>query len=215
MLAPIVVTAYLLWLLVDLVGGVVRPLARRLGLPGLVGELAFAADLLAAGVVVVGLLAQPRVGRTVMGGMGRVVNVLPLVATVYRTIRSVADALVERESRHEKVVLVEFPREEVYSIGLVTGQTDAFETVEPELATVFFPNGPNPTGGRLALVPEDAIREVDVSVRHGLRPLVTTGIGAATEPARVTAEADGDATAERAGSQIVPVSNRSDGPTEL
>ena len=182
LLAPIAITGYLLWIILNLVSNLVRPVAQTLGLSRLLGELAFAADVLAAVVCVVavaavGLLTQWRVTRQLMGRLGRLANVVPLVNTVYGTVRSVADALVERESRYEEVVLVEYPREGVYAIGLVTGRSDAFDAVEESLATVFFPNSPNPTGGRLALVPESEIHEVEVSVRYGLRMLVTTGIG--------------------------------------
>ena len=40
------------------------------------------------------------------------------------------------------------------------------------------PNSPNPTGERLLLVPESRVQEIDMSVRRGIRTLVTTGIAA-------------------------------------
>lgn len=206
MLAPALVTAYVVWLLAGVVVGLLRPLTRALGLTtplarittglGLTagsGEVAIAADAVAALLVVavvtlVGVVAQNAVGRRVVGGVGRLVNVVPLADTVYGTIRSVADALVEGESRYEKIVVVEYPREGVYALGLVTGRTTAFDAVESSLSTVFFPNSPNPTGGRLALVPDEAIHEADVSVGHGLRLLVTTGIGTDVLPERARGE---------------------------
>lgn len=219
-LAPTLVTLYVLWFLAGVVAGFLRPLARLLGLSGTLGrvvaalgvtatpeQVAVVADLLAAvvalaAVVVVGLIASNPAGRQVLGRVGRLVNLVPLADTVYGTIRMVADALVEGESRYETVVLVEYPREGVYTLGLVTGGTAAFDNVEEGLVTVFFPNSPNPTGGRLALVPRDAVHEADVSVRHGLRLLVTTGIGSddlpstlherALDPAEATGRAQND-----------------------
>jgi len=74
---------------------------------------------------------------------------------------------------------VEYSREGLYSIGLVTGESPAAVEAVTDRATynVFLPNSPNPTGGRLVPVPEDRVHEIDLSVRRGMRILVTTGMG--------------------------------------
>lgn len=58
---------------------------------------------------------------------------------------------------------MEYPRDGIYSIGLVTGDSpvdiDAFDG--EDIYNVYFPNSPNPTGGRLTLVPESDLTEND------------------------------------------------------
>ena len=49
---------------------------------------------------------------------------------------------------------------------------------DDELYNVFLPNSPNPTAGTLARVPAADVHEVEMSVRRGLRLLVTTGLSA-------------------------------------
>jgi len=107
------------------------------------------------------------------------VNVIPLVSTIYSSVRQVADALVERRTAYDSVVLVEYPREGVFSIGLVTGEspTPVADFAGQDVYNVFLPNSPNPTGGRLVLLPEDQVHEIDMSVRRGMRLVVTTGMG--------------------------------------
>jgi hypothetical protein len=46
-----------------------------------------------------------------------------------------------------------------------------------QVHNVFLPSSPSPASGRLVLVPDDQLHEVDLSVRQGLRLLMTTGAG--------------------------------------
>jgi len=72
-----------------------------------------------ATITVLGYLAQLGVGCHLFGNVGRVLNVIPLVSTIYGALRTVADSLVDRETCFQSVVFVETPRDGLYSIGLV------------------------------------------------------------------------------------------------
>lgn len=76
-------------------------------------------------------------------------------------------------------MLVAPDREGIYQVGFVTnGSPQATRALAEEpLSNVFVPHSPNPTAGKLVLVPESEVHEVDVPVRKGLRLLVTTGLG--------------------------------------
>jgi uncharacterized membrane protein len=133
-------------------------------------------------LVLLGYLARWSVGERVFGGLGRIVTFLPLVRTIYSSTRQVAKALTERNNRYESVVLVEY-REDYSVIAFVTGDIpEAVQaTLDEPAYAVFVPNSPNPTGGRLLLAPESRVTEIDMSVRRGIRTLVTTGIAAEGE----------------------------------
>lgn len=184
LLAPLAITVYVLRLLagwaVDLVDPIVQgtQLAQYTDDNVLVAQIVAVVGIVAV-VTVLGGLAQWSVGGRLFGSVGRVVNFIPLVDTVYSSVRQVASALVEGETRYDRVVLVEYPRKGIYCIGLVTATgPDGVESVAgEETVTVYLPNSPNPTGGRLLVVPTDEVHEVDMSVRRGLRLLVTTGMG--------------------------------------
>lgn len=184
LLAPLAVTVYVLTLLAGWAVGLVDPVVEGTRLASYTADNVLAAQIVAVAVVLgvvtaLGGVAQWSVGGRVFGSVGRVVNFIPLVGTIYSSVRQVAGALVDAETRYDRVVLVEYPREGIYCIGLVTANAppDA-ETVAGEPAvTVYLPNSPNPTGGRLLLVPTSEVHEVDMTVRRGLRLLVTTGMG--------------------------------------
>lgn len=188
--APLAVTVVVLQIsygyLIDLLG----PLVRDLGLTRLVGGEPLVAQALALGIVVAGLVgvgfvAQRSFGKRLFGGFDRLVGFVPLVSTVYSGVRQVADSLVSQESRYDRVVIVEYPRHEVYSIGLVTGDApDAADEVAGEpVHNVFVPNSPNPTGGRLVLVPTSQLHETEMSIRRGIRLVMTTGMAESAEEA--------------------------------
>jgi len=193
LVAPLAVTLYILRFLVNWSLQFVTPVVRAAGLAQYTRNLEIVAQLLAvvlivAAVVVLGFLAQQSVGRHLFGNIGRLVNVVPLVSTIYGSVRQVADSLVERKTGYESVVLVEYPREGVYMIGLVTGESPrpVEEVAGQDVYNVFLPNSPNPTAGRLVLLPEEQVHEIDMSVRRGMRLVVTTGMGDEREPQAVS-----------------------------
>lgn len=192
LLAPLVVTVYVLrtvaiWSLV-----VVDPVVQGTRLTAytandlLVAQVV-AAILIVSAVTALGFAARWSIGRRLFGRVGRVVNIVPLVNVVYATVRQVATALVERDTGYERVVLVEYPREGTYAIGFVTGESPrAVEPVTGERAlNVFLPNSPNPTAGRLVVLPASQVHEIDLPARRALQLIVTTGMGT-DEPSAYT-----------------------------
>ncbi len=189
LVAPLVVTLYVVTTLVRWSLVVIDPVVAGTRLTQYTGNDQLAAQVLAVvlilgALVALGSLAGRTVGSRLFGNVGRVVNFVPLVNTIYSSVRQVASALVERDSRYDSVVLVEYPRDGIYALGFVTGESPepVLSATDERAYNVFLPNSPNPTGGRLALVPEDQITEIDMSVREGLRQVVTTGMGPEEEP---------------------------------
>lgn len=183
LITPLVVTAYVLKLLVNWSFQFVNPVVQSTRLTQYTANIEAVAQLVAAVLIVtsitlLGYLAQKNVGKQLFGNIGRIVNVIPLVSTIYGSVRQVANSIVDRDTAYEGVVLVEYPREGLYSIGLVTGESPpAVEALADQAVyNVFLPNSPNPTGGRLVLLPEDQVHELDMSVRRGMRLVITTGM---------------------------------------
>jgi uncharacterized membrane protein len=182
LLTPLAVTVYVLQLLVGWSLPLIDPLVQGTRLTNYTANVPFLAELLAvlgilAAITVVGALAQWSVGQRLFGTAGRIVYLVPLVNTIYGSVRQVANSLVEGSTRYERVVLVEYPRMGCYTIGLVTGEAPAAaKTGEEPFYTVFLPNSPNPTAGRLVILPESDLEETDMSVRRGLRLVITTGM---------------------------------------
>ena len=189
LVAPLVVTVVVLrvafsWLLL-----VANPVVAGTRLANYTADIELAAQVLAIVALVVlvtllGYVAQRGSGQRLFGSLGRVIDLVPLVSVVYGSTRQMADSLVNRSSGYERVVLVEYPRDGVYSLGFVTGEANAAaaRVAGEPVYNVFLPNSPNPTGGRLLLVPESDLLDAGMSSKQGLRTIVTTGMGERAGP---------------------------------
>jgi uncharacterized membrane protein len=104
----------------------------------------------------------------------------------------------EDRSKFRRVVMVEYPRKGVYSLGLVTGvgagevQDRTGETV----LNVFLPTTPNPTSGWYVLVPEKDVIELEMSVEDAFKLIVSGGM---VVPGRPPAESQPPAAGRATG----------------
>lgn len=185
LVAPLAVTVFVLQFVFSRLAGALNPIVRATRLTSYTANIEIVAQVLAAVslallIAALGDLASRSLGQRMFGSFERGVRLVPLVRTVYFGVRQVSESLVEPTAGFESVVLVESPRTGLYSVGFVTngGPRAARDATDEDLYTVFVPNSPNPTAGRLLLVPGEEIHEVDMSVRQGIRLLVTTGLGA-------------------------------------
>ncbi|WP_159899518.1 DUF502 domain-containing protein [Salinirussus salinus] len=181
LIAPLLVTVIAFQLVFGWIRGFLTPIVESIGLVSLVG-IEVVAEVLALVILVLaiaslGYLAQRSAGAYVFGVVDRVIGLVPILSVVYNGVRQVSDALTRQESRFESVVLVEYPREGVYSFGFVTAETsDHASPPDEDTYNVYMPGSPNPTQGHLLFVPEEEFYPVDIKVSRAIRLLVTTGI---------------------------------------
>lgn len=195
LVAPLLVTLFVLRTVGGWLGGVLLPVVRGTRLETLTANNVALAQVLALVVFVVlvtaiGFLAQRSAGRKLFGRTGRIVDFLPVFRTIYGTVRGMASSVTSRDSDFESVVYVEYPRDDVYRLGLKTGDSpDELAEIAGEPAqNVFLPGSPNPTQGLLNLVPESRIHDSDMSVRAAIRFLMTTGMDSARTPIELDEE---------------------------
>jgi uncharacterized membrane protein len=199
LIAPLLVTIIAFQLLFSWSRGLVNPVVSGTGLGDVVGDIPYLAEAIAIVflvllVTLIGYLAQRSVGAYVFDLVDRVLARVPVFSVVYTGVRQVSTALTSQQSCFERVAMFEYPREGLYTLGFVTGQSP--DAVESETGTetynVYVPGSPNPTQGKLLLVPADEITELDMPVSSGLRMLVTTGIAEERSEMAALAEDVGD-----------------------
>jgi uncharacterized membrane protein len=185
LVAPLAVTVFILQFVFVRLTRAMNPVVAWTGIASYVGNVQVVAQvttavLIAVLLTVLGDLASRQLGRRLFGSLERGVRLVPLVRTIYFGVQQVGESLIERSAGYDRVVLVEYPRDGSYVVGFVTnrGPAAAAEAVgdgDP-VYTVFLPNSPNPTAGQLLLLRGSDLTDVDMSVRRGLRLLVTTGL---------------------------------------
>jgi uncharacterized membrane protein len=136
--------------------------------------------LTAALIYLIGLLAGNLVGRRVLTAFERVVLRIPLVKGVYGAARQLLDAFSMTGARtFSKVVLVEYPRRGLWTVGFVTRERVHGEDGSgplPPTVPVFLPTTPNPTSGWMILVERDELLVLDMSIEEAVKLVVSGGI---------------------------------------
>lgn len=182
LLAPLAITVWVFGRIFDVVGGSFRPLFEPY-LPKSLQSLALLWDAIATVVVLLiitslGYLSRYVFGQYFGGLAERFIQGIPGVNTVYNTVKQLVDTF-STQNRHlfSKVVLVEFPRKGVYTIGFLTSKvrSDLQTKFSEELWSVFVPTTPNPTGGFLLMLPKRDIIELEMSVGDGMKMVISGG----------------------------------------
>ena len=181
-LAPLFVTCWVLVFLFEKIGGIFRPILQPF-VPEKLRDYDILwnvlATLIAAGAItLLGYLSRYVLGKYFGGLAERFIQTIPGVSGVYNTVKQlVATFSTQNRSLFSKVVLVEFPRKGVHSIGFLTStsQGEPQARVGRELWSVFVPTTPNPTGGYLLFIPREEIIELDMSVGDGMKLVISGG----------------------------------------
>ncbi len=136
------------------------------------GAVALVGTLLV--ILLVGWLAGHLVGQALLHWFEALVARIPLANSVYSGARKLLDTVQTSPDGTQRVVLVEFPHPGMKTVGLVTRVFHDADTGE-ELAAVFIPTTPNPTGGYLEIVPVDRLVATSWSVDQAMGFIISGG----------------------------------------
>ena len=131
-------------------------------------------------LLVVGAIASNFVGKRLLGWGDAVVRRIPVVRSIYSSVKQVSDTLFsENGNAFRTAVLVQWPREGVWTIAFVTG-TPGADVVEHlgggEFLGVYVPTTPNPTGGYFVMLKRSDCIELKMSVDDALKYIVSMGV---------------------------------------
>ena len=193
--APIAITFYTAWLVIDFVDSRVTPLIPAkynpetylpFGIPGL-GLI-----IVIIVLTLVGWLTAGYLGRLFLRMGERVLARMPFVRSVYSATKQIVETVLTRQSSaFRQVVLFEYPRRGSWALGFITGQTqgEVQSLTQDEVVNVFLPTTPNPTSGYLLFVPLKDLVVLDMTVEEGIKMVVSGGIITPPDrrPARIRA----------------------------
>ena len=104
---------------------------------------------------------------------------IPLLRSVYFGVKQLTDAFSNKDKgSFQKIVLVEFPRKGIYSVGFLTSQIPAELAPDTNKAyySVFIPATPNPTTGFYIIVAEEECAVIDLSKNEAMSLIISGGI---------------------------------------
>jgi uncharacterized membrane protein len=126
-----------------------------------------------------GLIARNLFGKRIVTGIEDMVRRIPVVGAVYGGAKSFSETVLTDKGRSFKqVVMVEFPRKGIFSIGFITSHEleEVQAKTEQDVTCVFVPTTPNPTTGFIVLVPKDEVVMLDMTVDEAFKMLLTLGV---------------------------------------
>lgn len=117
-------------------------------------------------------------GRIILVGLERLLDRVPFINTVYRTVKQIVDTFSQQEKAvFQEVVLIEYPRKRCYVLGFLTstakGEIQA--NTGEHIVNVFVPTTPNPTSGFLLMLPEEDIKQLQMSIADGMKLVISGG----------------------------------------
>lgn len=147
--------------------------------------------VVAALFLTTGFLTRFIIGRRVIMLGERIVNQIPLISRVYRSVQQIRDTFIGRKGAvFQHVCLVEYPRAGMVAVGFVTSKDQGLVQKETgrKLHAVFVPTTPNPTSGYLVYLAPEEITILDITVEEAMKLIVS---GGAYIPGREDEDDDG------------------------
>ena len=130
-------------------------------------------------VYIVGRLLGGFFGRQIYRKIETVITTLPIFKQVYPHVKQIVDFLFsdDKRTKFNRVVMVQYPRKGVWSIGFLTGNTlRSIADRAGDAVTVFIPSSPTPVTGYTITVPRCEALEVPISVDEALRFTISGGV---------------------------------------
>ena len=139
--------------------------------------------IIALVLFVVFTIATGRVTRLVAGkrmvsATESLITHVPLLNKTYGFMKEISQTLLSgKKTMFQRVVLVEFPRPGLYTIGFVTNDSDGEvrKKMGETLISVFVPATPNPTSGILLFIPRGELIDLEMSVAEGMKMVISCG----------------------------------------
>ena len=125
-------------------------------------------------ILLAGWLARRVVGQRLLRWFEALVARIPLASTIYGSARKLLDILQTKPDGTQRVVLIDFPHNEMKTLGFVTRVMREIGTGR-ELAAVYVPTTPNPTSGYLEIVPMEKITPTDWTVDQAMSFIISGG----------------------------------------
>lgn len=196
---PIVMTLYIMKILFDMAMGIVKSfipldfiisqvmqisvkvpekLMKKIVITVLIYGLTFI--LLYIFIMITGIIVKHIINVEKARYLEKLFLKIPFTKPIYGTIKQIIEMVTTNSGEtYKSVVMVEYPKAGIYSIGFLTNSSvgkiqNRFE--EKEMINVFIPTAPNPTTGFLIIIEKKSVIELDIKVDEALKMIVSAGV---------------------------------------
>lgn len=183
--APIAITIWLTWTFIHWADSWVRPYIPARWNPESYLNVAIPGFGLLTAIIlitIVGFLGKNLIGQSIVRFGESIVHRMPLVRTVYKSVKQIFETVLKEQSNSfKRVGLIEYPSPGLWAIVFIS--TDAkgeiaskFNAMGQDMVTVFLPPTPVPTAGFLIFVPREKIVLLDMTPEDAAKLLISGGL---------------------------------------
>jgi uncharacterized membrane protein len=183
-IAPGILTVWLVWNVVTWIDGLVLPLIPARFHP----QVLIGWDVPGVGValfliftLIMGYFTRGFIGRTMVLWGERIVETMPIVRTIYNAVKQIADTILARSApTFDRACLVEYPRPGIWALAFVStttrGEIGDRLAERGDMISIFLPTTPNPTSGFLLFVPRADVIELDMGIEDTAKLIISAGL---------------------------------------
>jgi len=131
-------------------------------------------------IILAGLMTRVLIIRRTFSFFEGVLFKFPIVNKIYGTTKEISHAFLgTKKSSFQKVVLIEYPRKGIYTIGFVTSMAGGKiqeATGRDDVLSIYVPTTPNPTSGLYVLLRREDVTPLAISVEEALKVVISAGV---------------------------------------
>jgi len=192
--APVMLTFYLIWWAINLVDGLIVPWVPKIYNP----STYLGVDIPGFGVIVfliftagIGALTKGLFGRQLVKFGEKFVDRMPVVRSIYNALKQIAETVLSQSNNSfQNACLVQYPRKGIWAIAFVSTETKGEvlnKMPHDAMLSIFLPTTPNPTSGFLLFVPRADVVLLDMSVEEAAKLIISAGLVTPPTAAEVAA----------------------------
>ena len=180
--APIVLTAYLIWTVVTFIDAKVVPLVPAMYNP----STYLGKDIPGFGVIIFliftaifGALTKGIFGRQIVRTWENLIDRTPVVRSLYSGLKQIVETVLSQNTATFKdACLIEYPRKGLWVIGFITTEArgEVQEKTQEDLISIFVPTTPNPTSGVFVYAPKTDVIYLDMSIEDAAKLVISAGL---------------------------------------
>lgn len=130
-------------------------------------------------ITLVGMVAKNYAGKKIIEIGNSIVVSIPILNKVFLAVQQIMDVVLKPQKNFlGEVILVEYPKEDSWTIGFVTSREtpEISSSIGETLICVYVPTTPNPTSGFMLYVPEHKTKKVNLSTEVAIKAIVSAGL---------------------------------------
>ena len=126
-------------------------------------------------IYLIGMLVSSLFVKNILFSLERIISGIPVVNILYKTIKQITSSLGDpNKESFKKVVLIEYPRKDLWTLAMVTGESKDKDS--NEYYNIYVPTTPNPTSGFMLYALKREVLETEIPVEEGLKIIISGGV---------------------------------------